>query len=632
MFDMMIGTSPVEVIGANTTAILVALGLVVLVLVLFFAGRKKGGAIAEEAESKTPASPIDAPAGRARVPSSKEVFEPLPTAKPEAKKAEAKKVEAEPAKADKVEEGEPGGPGGPGGKDEPWELLEDDETEAAGPARKPAVAERVETKTSEKAEAKAPPRVAPEPAKADKPAKPDKADKVEKAPEAPEAQSGATAAAPDPVAEAARIEAEKARKKAEEERHAELARQAEARDKALKAEAERKKAEAKALAEEQARERAEQKKKEAAARAEEEKKRKAEEEKKKAEQDKKKAEQDKKKAPRKDEVVHKLEIPPKAAPTPERLAERPDEEPAKTLKDGLGRTRKEGFIAKLGSLFAGKQLDQDLVDEVEEALFTADIGVRTADRLLQAVKDALSKKELKDANKVWEVLRAEAQKILEGAVGKPETQPKEGEPKVTMVLGVNGTGKTTSIGKLAHKLVNEGRQVTLVAGDTFRAAAAEQLEHWARRVNAVCIRGKEGADPASVVFDGVKQAVDNKAEFVLVDTAGRLHNNVNLMEELKKVRRVMGRAIESAPHEVLMVLDATTGQNGITQAKLFKEATDVTGIILTKLDGTAKGGVVLGVCDELKIPIKWIGVGERVSDLRPFDPKEFVDELFAPPV
>lgn len=632
MFDMMFGASPVEVSGANTTAILVAVGLVVLVLVLFFAGRKKDGAQAAEIEPTAPVKGLDAPAARARVPASKEVFEPLPTAKAEVGKPEAKRAEAEPEKAGKVEKPD---------KDEPWELLGDDDDEGDGankaPAKVPAVAAPVEAKKAEakKADAKPAPTTTPEPAaKADKQEKADKAAKVEvptatgDAPGAPVAPS----TPPDPAAEAARIEAERARKKAEEERHAELARQAEARDKALKAEAEKKKAEAKALAEEQARERAEQKKKEAAARAEEEKKRKAEEEKKKAEQDKKKAEQDKKKAPKKDEVVHKLEIPPKAAPATERKAEGPDEEPARTLKDGLGRTRKEGFIAKLGSLFSGKQLDQDLVDEVEEALFTADIGVRTADRLLQAVKDALTKKELKDANKVWEVLRAEAQKILEGAVGKPETLPKEGEPKVTMVLGVNGTGKTTSIGKLAHKLVGEGRTVTLVAGDTFRAAAAEQLEHWARRVNAVCIRGKEGADPASVVFDGVKQAVDTKAEFVLVDTAGRLHNNVNLMEELKKVRRVMGRAIESAPHEVLMVLDATTGQNGITQAKLFKEATDVTGIILTKLDGTAKGGVVLGVCDELKIPIRWIGVGERVSDLRPFDPKEFVDELFAPPV
>lgn len=602
MFDTMIASSQVEVGAANTTAILLAVGLVVLVLVLLFAGRKKGGEAAEKE-----AGAVEAPAARARVPSSKEVFEPLPT------KAEPVKAE-KPGKAAKAEAEEPAD------KDEPWELLDEEELEKKK-ARKAVEPKAPKEKVVEAPVAKpaqvVAPVVAPAPTPAGKPGV--EADKP-----------ALVAEAADPVAEAARIEAERAKKKAEEERHAELARQAEARDKALKAEAERKKAEAKALAEEQARERAEQKKKEAAARAEEEKKKKAEEEKKKAEQDKKKVEQDKKKAPKKDEVVHKLEIPPKAAPAREAAGE--DEEPARTLKDGLGRTRKEGFIAKLGSLFAGKQLDQDLVDEVEEALFTADIGVRTADRLLQAVKDALSKKELKDAHKVWEVLRGEAQKILEGAVGKPEVQPKAGEPKVTMVLGVNGTGKTTSIGKLAHKLVGEGKKVTLVAGDTFRAAAAEQLEHWARRVNAACIRGKEGADPASVVFDGVKQAVDEKAEFVLVDTAGRLHNNVNLMEELKKVRRVMGRAIESAPHEVLMVLDATTGQNGITQAKLFKEATDVTGIILTKLDGTAKGGVVLGVCDELKIPIRWIGVGERVSDLRPFDPKEFVDELFAPPV
>jgi fused signal recognition particle receptor len=229
-------------------------------------------------------------------------------------------------------------------------------------------------------------------------------------------------------------------------------------------------------------------------------------------------------------------------------------------------------------------------------------------------------------------LRNEAQRILEGATaGAKVGVPKPGEPFVTMVLGVNGTGKTTSIGKLSHKLLADGKKVVLVAGDTFRAAAAEQLEHWARRVGVPCIKGKDGADPASVVFDGVKQAVADQAEFVLVDTAGRLHNNTNLMEELKKVRRVMGRAIEGAPHEVLLVLDATTGQNAITQAKLFKEATDVTGIILTKLDGTAKGGVVLGVCDEMKIPIRWIGVGERVADLRVFDPKEFVDELFQPP-
>ena len=310
-----------------------------------------------------------------------------------------------------------------------------------------------------------------------------------------------------------------------------------------------------------------------------------------------------------------------------------EEEPApRTMKDGLGRTRKEGFIAKLGSLFKGRQVDASLLDEAEEALFTADIGARTAERLLGAVREALGKKELQDEQKVWEVLRAEGQRILDGGgqnVKAPEPAP--GDPRVVMVLGVNGTGKTTSIGKLAHRFLGEGKTVLLVAGDTFRAAATEQLDHWARRVGAPIVKGKEGQDPASVVFDGVKAGVEQKVDIVLIDTAGRLHNNTNLMEELKKVRRVMSKAIPTAPHEVLLVLDATTGQNAVTQARLFKDATDVNGIILTKLDGTAKGGVVLGVCDELKIPIRWVGVGERVADLRAFDAREFVDELFQPP-
>lgn len=317
----------------------------------------------------------------------------------------------------------------------------------------------------------------------------------------------------------------------------------------------------------------------------------------------------------------------------EKPAPTKEEEPApRTMKDGLGRTRKEGFIAKLGSLFKGRQVDASLLDEAEEALFTADIGARTAERLLGAVREALGKKELQDEQKVWEVLRAEGQRILDGGgqnVKAPEPAP--GDPRVVMVLGVNGTGKTTSIGKLAHRFLGEGKKVLLVAGDTFRAAATEQLDHWARRVGAPIIKGKEGQDPASVVFDGVKAGVEQKVDIVLVDTAGRLHNNTNLMEELKKVRRVMSKAIPTAPHEVLLVLDATTGQNAVTQARLFKDATDVNGIILTKLDGTAKGGVVLGVCDELKIPIRWVGVGERVADLRAFDAREFVDELFQPP-
>ncbi len=313
--------------------------------------------------------------------------------------------------------------------------------------------------------------------------------------------------------------------------------------------------------------------------------------------------------------------------------EKPVVEKPKSLKEGLGRTRREGFIARLGGLFSpGKKLDKDLLDELEEVLFTADIGVKTADRLLESVRETLGRSDLKDAERVWGVMREEAKAIL-GAASANGTmaQPAAGMPRVTMVLGVNGTGKTTSIGKLANQAVADGKKVVLIAGDTFRAAAAEQLEHWGRRVGANVMRGKEGADPASVVFDGLKKAVEEQADVVLVDTAGRLHTQVNLMEELRKVRRVMTRAVPDAPHEVLMVLDATTGQNAIQQAKMFKEATDVTGIILTKLDGTAKGGVVIGVCDELAIPIRYIGVGERVSDLRTFQPDEFVEALFTPP-
>jgi len=604
----------VGALEANAAIIVVVIATLAIIALIVLAARKKGKP--EAAETAASTRPADAPA---RIPASKEVFEPLPEPKPmDAVKAAEKRVEPE----DEDEE-EAGG----GGEGTPWELL-DEEDAAAMRARSEALDRaRAEAEAKAKVEAEAR-KKAEEKAKEAEAAARTAAAKVREAEQrAKEAEAARKAAGAADDAEllarakqaeleakARKAEADKAgeeakaaadqKKKAEQEAHAEAARAAQARDKALKEAAERAKAEAKAAAEAEAKAKAEAKRKEheAKAKAEAEAKAKAE------------AEEAKKKG--------------KAKPA----VEVEEEGPGHTLKEGLGRTRKEGFIAKLSSLFAGKQIDQDLLDEVEEALFTSDIGVRTADRLLQAVRDALSKKELKDADKVWEVMRGEALKILEGATagGKVGT-PKPGEPFVTMVLGVNGTGKTTSIGKMAHKLLHEGRKVTLVAGDTFRAAAAEQLEHWARRVGAPCIKGKEGADPASVVFDGVKQALEDKAEFVLVDTAGRLHSNVNLMEELKKVRRVMGRAIEGAPHEVLMVLDATTGQNGIAQAKTFKDATDVTGIVLTKLDGTAKGGVVLGVCDELKIPIRWIGVGERVADLRVFDPKEFVDELFTPP-
>jgi fused signal recognition particle receptor len=305
------------------------------------------------------------------------------------------------------------------------------------------------------------------------------------------------------------------------------------------------------------------------------------------------------------------------------------EPPATTLREGLGKTRREGFVARLGRLFGGRTLDASLVDEIEEALFTADVGVKTVDRMMEAVRGQVaSGSATPDA--VWGVMRRQAREILDTAArNERATQPRPGEPRVIMVLGVNGAGKTTTIGKLAHQLAAGGTKTALVAGDTFRAAAAEQLEHWGRRVSAVVYRGEEGADPASVVFDGVKRARDEGMEVVLVDTAGRLHTQVNLMEELKKVRRVMSKALDGAPHEVLLIVDATTGQNAIQQAAMFDEACQVSGVVLTKLDGTARGGIVIGVCDQLGIPIRYIGVGERVDDLRAFDAAEFVDALFA---
>jgi fused signal recognition particle receptor len=213
---------------------------------------------------------------------------------------------------------------------------------------------------------------------------------------------------------------------------------------------------------------------------------------------------------------------------------------------------------------------------------------------------------------------------------RPASLQGGGPPHVTMVVGVNGSGKTTTIGKLAAKLTREGKKVVIAAGDTFRAAATEQLDVWAERANATLVRGPDGSDPGAVVFDAVKRAQAESADAVLVDTAGRLHTKTPLMEELKKVKRVLGKALPGAPHEVLLVLDATVGQNAIAQAKQFQEAVGVTGIALAKLDGTAKGGVVIGISDELKIPVTWVGVGEKIADLRPFDPHEFVEALFEP--
>jgi len=308
---------------------------------------------------------------------------------------------------------------------------------------------------------------------------------------------------------------------------------------------------------------------------------------------------------------------------------RAEAEAGRTLAAGLERTRGEGFMARLHGLFSrGAAVDDTVLAQLEEILFTADIGVRTASELVDTARDRLKKRELGDVGRVKGLIRSEVERMV--TLPRPASLQGGGPPHVTMVVGVNGAGKTTTIGKLAAKLTREGRKVVIAAGDTFRAAASEQLDIWAERANATLVRGPDGSDPGAVVFDAVKRAVAENADAVLVDTAGRLHTKTPLMEELKKVKRVLGKALPGAPHEVLLVLDATVGQNAIAQAKQFQEAVGVTGIALAKLDGTAKGGVVIGISDELKIPVTWVGVGEKIADLRPFDAHEFVEALFEP--
>jgi fused signal recognition particle receptor len=303
-----------------------------------------------------------------------------------------------------------------------------------------------------------------------------------------------------------------------------------------------------------------------------------------------------------------------------------DAESRDAFKAGLAKTR-GGFVAKLGKLFGKKKIDAATVDELEEVLFTADIGPRAADRIFQAVKKGLSKDDLEDADKIWSQIRKTSREIL--AVDASNLDLGAKRPFVLLVLGVNGVGKTTTIGKLAAKWTADGKKVLLGAGDTFRAAATEQLEEWGKRANVPVVKGKPQGDPSSVIFDAVKRGVDESFDIVILDTAGRLHSNAGLMDELKKVRRVIDKAMPGAPHETWMVLDATTGQNAISQAKTFKADMEISGIVLTKLDGSAKGGVVLGICDELKVPVRFVGVGEKIGDLRPFDPTAFVDALYA---
>jgi fused signal recognition particle receptor len=315
-----------------------------------------------------------------------------------------------------------------------------------------------------------------------------------------------------------------------------------------------------------------------------------------------------------------------AAEAEEEAVEPTTAEAAEAYKAGLAKTR-GGFVAKIGKLFGKKKIDATTLDELEEVLFTADIGPRAADRIFQSVKGGMSKADLEDSAKIWKQIRKTSKDILALDVKPVDMSSKK--PFVLLVLGVNGVGKTTTIGKLARQLTDEGKKVILAAGDTFRAAATEQLEEWGKRADVPVVKGKSGGDPSSVIFDAIKRGIDEGFDVVICDTAGRLHSNAGLMDELKKLRRVMDKALPGAPHETWMVLDATTGQNAISQAKTFKADMEITGIVLTKLDGSSKGGVVLGICDELKVPVRFVGIGEKIGDLRPFDASAFVEALYA---
>jgi fused signal recognition particle receptor len=299
------------------------------------------------------------------------------------------------------------------------------------------------------------------------------------------------------------------------------------------------------------------------------------------------------------------------------------------LRKGLASTR-GGLIARLAKLFGGKpEIDTGLLDEIEEVLITADVGVQTSQRILDDLRSKMESGELKDEQSVWRAIRAQAESILD-IEAPPISLPNK--PSVMLMIGVNGVGKTTTIGKLASRYVAEGKKVLLAAGDTYRAAAVLQLEMWGKRVDCPVVKGKEAADPGSVIFDAIKQATDEGYDLVIADTAGRLHTKTPLMEELKKVSRTVAKATDGrGADEVFLVLDSTTGQNAVQQTQMFREAMDITGVVLTKLDGTAKGGVILGIVDKHQVPVRFIGLGEKVEDLREFDANNFVEALFQKP-
>lgn len=297
------------------------------------------------------------------------------------------------------------------------------------------------------------------------------------------------------------------------------------------------------------------------------------------------------------------------------------------MKEAVSRTR-ENLSERIEEAVAfSKEIDRNTLDDLEATLIGADLGSATTHQVLEKLRERADRKQIKDVEELKRLLKEELLAIL-NAANTPPVEREEGVPEVVMVVGVNGTGKTTTIGKLAQTVRSEGKTVLLCAADTFRAAAIEQLEIWGQRTGTEVIRTKAGGDPAAVLYDALEAANARHIDCVIVDTAGRLHTKTNLMAELEKMRRAAQRLIPGAPHEVLLVIDATTGQNGLQQAKLFTDSAAVTGVVLTKLDGTAKGGVVVAIARELGLPVRYVGVGEKASDLLPFDPKEFVDSLF----
>lgn len=295
------------------------------------------------------------------------------------------------------------------------------------------------------------------------------------------------------------------------------------------------------------------------------------------------------------------------------------------LKRGLEKTRKS-FTEKIGQVIMGyAKIDDDLLDDLEAIMISSDMGVKTTEMLMDEIRSGIKKKEINGPEDLRPFLQRKIAELFRGSEDEaPLTQPLH----VIMVVGVNGVGKTTTIAKLGNYYSEQGKKVVLAAADTFRAAAIDQLEIWGERIGSDVIKHTEGSDPAAVTFDAIAAAKARKADVLIIDTAGRLHTKSNLMEELKKIKRVSEREIAGAPHETLLVLDATTGQNALNQAKIFGQTSEITGLVLTKLDGTAKGGVVIAIKSELDIPVKWIGVGEGVNDLRPFVAKDFVEALF----